>query len=111
MSANGTQLDLPWVIITRQFRQLASENKVEASEACSASLPIPQTVVILSPRRTADMMRRAPHDEKITVHLTWHQLGRIQAAAELEGVSVSEYARWVLDRSAKWRLTRDQNRQ
>ena len=57
------------------------------------------------------MMRRELHDEKITVNLTWHQLRRIQAAARLEGVSVSEYARRVLDHSAKWRLTRKQNRQ
>ena len=56
------------------------------------------------------MMRRNLYDEKISVNLTWYQLRRIQAAAELEGVSVSEYARWVLDRSAKWRLTREQNR-
>ena len=56
------------------------------------------------------MMRRDLHDAKITVHLTWHQLRRIQAAAELEGVSVSELARAVLYRSAQWRLTREQNR-
>ena len=57
------------------------------------------------------MMRENLHDEKITVHLTWHQLGRRLDAAELESVSVSEYAYWVLDRSTKWRLTMDQNRQ
>ena len=73
-------------------------------------LPIPHTMVILSQRRATDMMRRNLYDEKISVNLTWYQLRRIQAAAELEGVSVSEYARWVLDRSAKWRLTREQNR-
>ena len=56
------------------------------------------------------MMRRDLHNERITVNLTWHQLRRIEDAAELEGVSVSEFARWVLDRSAKWRLTREQNR-
>ena len=56
------------------------------------------------------MMRRDRHDEKISVNLTWHQLCRIQAAARLEGVSVSEYSRTVLDRSAKRRLSRNQNR-
>lgn len=56
------------------------------------------------------MMRRDRHDEKISVNLTWRQLRRIQAAARLEGVSVSEYSRTVLDRSAKRRLSRNQNR-
>ena len=33
MSTNGTQLGLHWIMVTRQFRELASKNKVEASAA------------------------------------------------------------------------------